>query len=57
MLIAAKGDQLLDWQMMQKHYEGANQTIIDGSDHGLSDFEKYLDNVLSFCKIEHSGRT
>lgn len=57
MLIAAKGDQLLDWQMMQKHYEGANQTIIDGSDHGLSDFEKYLDNVLSFCRIEHSGRT
>lgn len=57
MLIAAKGDALLDWRMMMKHYEGANQTIIDGSDHGLSDFGKYLDNVLSFCRIEHPGRT
>ncbi len=54
MLVAAKGDELLDWKMMQEHYKGASQTIINGSDHGLSDFEKYLDDVLSFCKIEHS---
>lgn len=54
MLIAAKGDQLLDWRMMQQHYRGAMQTIIEGSDHGLSDFEQYLDDVLSFCKIEQA---
>lgn len=54
MLIAAKGDALLDWRMMVEHYEGANQTIIDGSDHGLSDFEEYIDKVLSFCRIEKS---
>lgn len=51
MLIAAKGDALLDWRMMVKHYEGASQLVIDGSDHGLSDFEEYLDKVLSFCRI------
>lgn len=49
MLIAAKGDQLLDWRMMQQHYQGARQIIIEGSDHGLSDFEQYIDEVLSFC--------
>lgn len=54
MLFAARDDALLDWRMMVEHYEGANQTVIDGSDHGLSDFEEYLDKVLSFCRIEKS---
>ncbi len=56
MLIAATGDQLLDWKMMQMHYEGAKQIIIDGSDHGLSDFEQYIDDVLSFCGIGDPGQ-
>ena len=51
MLLAAKGDELLDWRLMQSHYSGARQVITDGGDHGLSDFELYLEQVLSFCGI------
>ena len=48
-LIAATGDTVLDWREMQAHYAGAQQHIISGSDHGLSDFPEYLDAVLAFC--------
>ena len=48
-LIAATGDEVLDWRDMVAHYPGARQRVIDGSDHGLSDFDQYIDEVLSFC--------
>jgi predicted esterase YcpF (UPF0227 family) len=48
-LIAAKGDELLDWREMVAHYSGARQCVIEGSDHGLSDFDDYLDQVMEFC--------
>ncbi|HLS16968.1 MAG TPA: YqiA/YcfP family alpha/beta fold hydrolase [Paenalcaligenes sp.] len=47
-LIAATGDELLDWREMAAHYAGAKQEIISGSDHGLSDFENYLPQVFAF---------
>lgn len=51
-LIAATGDEVLDWHEMTAHYAGAQQRIIDGSDHALSDFEDYVDDVLAFCDIK-----
>ena len=48
-LIAATGDEVLDWREMVAHYRGARQRVIDGSDHGLSDFDQYIDEVLTFC--------
>jgi uncharacterized protein len=50
-LLAATGDEILDWREMVAHYPGARQHVIDGSDHGISDFERYLDAVLAFCSI------
>ena len=47
-LIAAKGDELLDWREMAAAYPGARHKIIEGSDHGLSDFAGYMDEVLLF---------
>src|SRR3569623_43437 len=55
-LIAATGDEVLDWREMIAHYPGAKQKVIDGSDHGISDFDRYADDVLTFCGIE-SGKT
>ncbi len=49
LLLAATGDEVLDWREMTTRYEGANQHVIDGSDHGLSDFDDYLDEVVRFC--------
>lgn len=51
-LVAATGDEVLDWREMVAHYPGAPQCIIDGGDHGISDFEAYLDRVLSFCGVK-----
>lgn len=48
-LIAATGDEVLDWREMTAHYPGARQCVIEGSDHGLSDFPAYLNQVLAFC--------
>lgn len=51
-LIAATGDEVLDWREMVAHYAGTLQHVIEGSDHGLSDFGCYMDEVLAFCEIE-----
>lgn len=48
-LIAAKGDEVLDYREMLAHYPGARTRLIDGSDHGISEFADYADEVLSFC--------
>lgn len=50
-LLAATGDQVLDWRQMVAHYPGARQLVVEGSDHGISDFELYLAPVLAFCGI------
>lgn len=48
-LIAASGDEVLDYRDMVRHYAGARQQVIDGSDHAISEFEQYVDEVLAFC--------
>lgn len=52
LLIAATGDEVLDWREMTARYPGAHQHVIDGSDHGLSDFDDHLDEVVRFCEEE-----
>ena len=49
LLLAATGDDVLDWREMCSRYQGAQQHVIEGSDHGLSDFDDYLQEVLAFC--------
>jgi uncharacterized protein len=48
-LVAATGDEVLDYRDMLAHYPGARQHVIDGGDHALSDFAQYVDEVLAFC--------
>jgi predicted esterase YcpF (UPF0227 family) len=55
-LIAATADEVLDWREMVAHYPGAKHCVIQGSDHGISDFHEYLDMVLGFCGIAEAGR-
>lgn len=55
-LIAATGDEVLSWQDMVAHYPQAKHTIINGSDHGLSDFDQYADAVLAFCGVQGVGQ-
>jgi predicted esterase YcpF (UPF0227 family) len=52
-LLAATGDEVLDYREMLAHYPGARTTLIEGSDHAISEFAKYVDQVLAFCDAEH----
>ena len=49
-LMAAKGDELLDWREMVAFYPGAKQLILEGSDHGIADYADHLPKVLEFIK-------
>jgi predicted esterase YcpF (UPF0227 family) len=51
-LVAATGDALIDYRTMTNKYRGARQRVIAGSDHELSDFAQYIDEVLAFCGID-----
>lgn len=55
-LLAATGDEVLDWREMVAHYPGARQHVIEGSDHGISEFAQYMDEVLAFCGIAEAGQ-
>ena len=49
LLLAATGDEVLDWREMVAFCSGADCRVIQGSDHGLSDFADHLDAVLAFA--------
>ena len=47
-LLAATGDEVLDWQEMVSKYAGVNQHILDGGDHAITDYPSYLSEILQF---------
>lgn len=51
-LVAATGDEVLDYRDMVAHYAGARQHVIAGSDHAISEFADYVDDVLRFCRAD-----
>ena len=51
-LLAATGDTVIDYRFMVAKYQGARQRVIEGTNHELSDFAQYVDEVLAFCGIE-----
>jgi len=51
LLIVAKGDEVLDYRRAVERYRGCRQLVIEGGDHGLSDFANYVDAVLDFCGV------
>ena len=56
LLIVAKGDEVLDYRRAVERYRRCRQLVIEGSDHGLSDFSKYLEVVLDFCGVSDSKK-
>ncbi len=49
LLVAATGDEVLDWREMRDRYAGCRQRVVQGSDHGLSDFADWMPEVLEFA--------
>lgn len=54
-LIAATGDEVLDYREMLRAYPDVETTLIRGSNHSISDFDDYLDRVLTFCGVDVEG--
>ena len=55
-LIACTGDEVLDYRQMLVHYSGAKRIVVEGSDHAISEYADYLDEVLAFCGITGEAR-
>ncbi|MCY1524671.1 hypothetical protein D9M68_596160 [compost metagenome] len=55
-LLAATGDEVLDYREMVAACPGANLRVIEGSDHGISEFADYVDEVLAFCGYGPGGK-
>ncbi len=50
--LIAKGDEVLDWREMTARYPGSHQVVMEGGDHGISNFESYLPQVLAFLNLQ-----
>jgi predicted esterase YcpF (UPF0227 family) len=50
--VIAKGDEVLDWREMTARYRGARIKLLEGGDHGISDFERHLPDVFSFLGLD-----
>jgi predicted esterase YcpF (UPF0227 family) len=51
LLIVETGDDVLDYRDAVESYRGSRQIVADGGDHGLGDFDRYLDQTLAFCGV------
>ena len=49
--VIAKGDEVLDWHEMHARYAGSRIKLLEGSDHGLSDFDDYLSELTEFLQL------
>lgn len=51
LLLVQTGDEVLDFRQAVEKYRGARQIVIEGGDHGFSDFADYLDEIFAFCDV------
>jgi predicted esterase YcpF (UPF0227 family) len=49
--VIAKGDELLDWREMTARYPGIALKLLEGSDHGISDFKQHIADVFAFLGL------
>jgi predicted esterase YcpF (UPF0227 family) len=49
--VIAKGDEVLDWREMTGRYPGVRTKLLEGSDHGLSDFDDHVEEILGFIEL------
>ncbi len=49
--VIAKGDEVLDWREMHARYAPCRIKLLEGSDHGLADFDDYLSELTDFLTL------
>ena len=50
--LIAKGDEVLDWREMTARYPDAQQVVLEGGDHAISDFAQHLPQLLEFLNLQ-----
>jgi predicted esterase YcpF (UPF0227 family) len=50
--IIAKGDEVLDWREMHARYAGCPMRLLEGGDHGLSEFDEHLPAIVDFLGMD-----
>jgi predicted esterase YcpF (UPF0227 family) len=51
-VVIAKGDEVLDWREIHARYASTTLRLLEGSDHGLSDFDEHLPHILRFLHLQ-----
>lgn len=57
LLLAEKGDELLDWRQAAERYSACRQKIFAGGDHGFSRFAEVLPEILCFAGLTQAPAT
>jgi predicted esterase YcpF (UPF0227 family) len=57
LLIVETGDDVLDYRDAVESYVDCAQIVVEGGDHGLGDFDRYLDRTLAFCGVPTASAT
>lgn len=52
-LLACKGDEVLDWRDMASWYQGSHGRILEGGNHSISEFERWMPEVLEFALLKN----
>jgi len=50
LLLTQTGDEVLDYKRGVEYYQGSEQVVIEGGDHGFSDYADYLDKTFEFLE-------
>lgn len=48
LIVVTTGDEVLDYRDALARFPDAKHLVIEGSDHGFAEFERYLDQVIAF---------
>lgn len=51
LLVVQTGDEVLDYRDALSRYRGSEQLVLQGGDHGFSEFDAHLTRVLAFCGV------
>ena len=55
LLMVTTGDEVLDYRQAVARYRGCRTLVIEGGDHGFSNFGDQLDAVLEFCGLRRAS--
>ena len=55
LLMVETADEVLDYRQAVARYAGAQHCVVDGGDHGFSDFAQYLDVLFDFAALRRKA--